>query len=66
MDASYILLENLDWLINIASYPSEYVFNRYGELPEVFMFFNPNYGCPYNEWVVDTNFNTKSLWHLAY
>jgi hypothetical protein len=30
------------------------------------MFFNPHYGCPYDEWRVDPNFNTKAHWHLSY
>jgi hypothetical protein len=55
MDASYILLENLDWLVNIARYPSEYVFNRYGPLPKVLMFWHPHYGSPL-EWSVNPTY----------
>lgn len=66
MDASFILLQDLSWLLNIASYPSQYVFNRYGELPSIFMFFNPHYGSPYDEWRVDEKHNTKAHWHLSY
>jgi hypothetical protein len=44
MDASFMLLQDLSWLVDIAAYPSQYVFNRYGDLPSVFMFFNPHYG----------------------
>lgn len=53
MDASFIILESLSWIVNIANYPSEYIFNRYGDLPKVFMYFNPHYGCPYDEWKLD-------------
>jgi hypothetical protein len=30
------------------------------------MFFNPHYGCPYDEWRFDIAFNTKAHWHLSY
>jgi mannosyltransferase OCH1-like enzyme len=40
MDASYCLVENLDWLINIAQQPSQFIYNRFGELPKVFLFSN--------------------------
>lgn len=66
MDAAFMLLQDLSWLSNIAAYPSQYVFNRYGELPEVFMFFNPQYGSQYDEWEVDSKHNTKAHWHLSY
>lgn len=66
MDASFILLESLDWLVNIAAYPSEFIFNRYGKTPSVFMFLNPQYGSPYDEWRVDQHHNTKAHWHLSY
>jgi hypothetical protein len=46
MDASYIALESFDWLINIGRYPSQYIFNRYGHLPKVFMMWHPHYGSP--------------------
>jgi hypothetical protein len=29
------------------------------------MFFNPQYGSPYY-WKLNTKFNTKQQWHLAY
>lgn len=66
IDASFMLLESLDWLVNIAAYPSEFIFNRYGQLPSVFMFLNPQYGSPYDEWRVDPYHNTKAHWHLSY
>lgn len=30
LDVSYISLESFDWILNIAQYPSQYIFNRYG------------------------------------
>lgn len=41
LDASTIAVESLDWLVNIAKFPNKYIYNRYGELPSVFLFFNP-------------------------
>lgn len=65
MDTTYVLLESLDWLLNIAKYPSQFVFNRYGELPKIFFTFHPWYSNP-AEWTVDDKANTKSAWHIAY
>jgi mannosyltransferase OCH1-like enzyme len=48
MDASFILLQDLEWLINIAAYPSQFIFNRYGDLPSVFIFYNPHYGSQFD------------------
>jgi mannosyltransferase OCH1-like enzyme len=47
MDVSYIALENFDWLLNIGKYPSQYIFNRFGKLPKVFMIWHPHYGSPF-------------------
>jgi hypothetical protein len=38
VDASVIALYNFDWLVNIAKIPSQYIFNRRGELPSILMF----------------------------
>ncbi len=65
MDLSYILLEGLEWLVNIGRYPSNYIFNRYGSLPRVFMFFHPHYGSPFN-WTVNPQVNSKTAWLLGY
>lgn len=65
LDASYLALENFDWLINIGRYPSEFIFNRYGELPKVFMLFHPHYGSPFS-WKIHPQLNIKVCWHLAY
>jgi mannosyltransferase OCH1-like enzyme len=48
LDVSYFSLESFDWILNIARYPSQYIFNRYGELPKVLMYFHPHYGQPFN------------------
>lgn len=47
MDASYLALSNFDWLVNISQYPSQYIFNRFGDLPKVFMLWHPHYGSPF-------------------
>lgn len=65
MDLSYILLENLNWLVSIAKYPSNFIFNRYGENPKAFMFFHPHYGSPFI-WKVDPVVNSKITWQLGY
>lgn len=49
MDASVMAVESFDWIVNIAKLPSQYIFNRYGELPSAIIFFGPNYGG-YFEW----------------
>lgn len=65
MDASYIALESFDWLLNIGRYPSEFIFNRYGALPRVFMMWHPHYGAPL-KWSINKQLGVKSQWHLAY
>ena len=65
MDASYVALESFDWLVNIGRYPSQFIFNRYGALPKVFMMWHPHYGAPL-KWTVNKQHNVKSQWHLAY
>lgn len=52
IDSSYFALDNFDWLLNIASYPTQYIFNRYGNQPKVVMYWHPHYGSPF-DWVVD-------------
>ena len=52
MDASFMAIESFDWLVNIGKYPSQYIFNRFGSLPRVFMMFHPHYGSPF-EWTID-------------
>ena len=64
-DSTFVLLEDLDWLVDIAFFPPELIFNRYGNLPRVLFSFHPWYGNPAN-WFVDKAANTKSQWHLGY
>ena len=52
MDSSFLALESFDWLLNIGKYPSEFIFNRYGNLPKVLMYWHPHYGSPF-DWVID-------------
>jgi hypothetical protein len=66
MDASFVLLQNLDWLVNITNYPQKYVYNRYGQQPKVLMFFNAQYGGRLFEAEVDSEHNTRRQWHLGY
>ena len=49
----------------IARAPSETIFNRYGELPRVLMFFHPHYGSSF-DWAFDGQANTKRLTLSAY
>lgn len=42
LDASTVAVESFDWLLNIARFPTQYIFDRYGELPKVFMLWKPN------------------------
>lgn len=65
MDSTFILLDGLEWIVNIDQYPSEYIFNRYGSLPRVLLTFHPWYANP-SDWQIDEVANTKSAWHLAY
>lgn len=65
MDASYVLLEPLDWLINIAKLPSQFIFNRYGNLPKVFITWSPISGSP-ETWDFNQKHNTKDQWHVSF
>ncbi len=60
----YFALESFDWILNITSYPSNFVYNRYGNLPKVVMYFHPHYGQPF-DWTFDAEANTKNIWHCA-
>jgi len=44
IDASTIIIDKFDWIINIAKFSSEYIFNRYGSLPDVLILWNQNFG----------------------
>jgi hypothetical protein len=41
------------------------VFNRYGEIPRMFLFFHPHYGQPF-DWKYDKRANTKRQELTAY
>jgi len=43
IDSSYVVLDKFDWLVNIASMSPKYINNRFGEVPSIFMFTNPNF-----------------------
>lgn len=65
IDLTNILLDNLDWLVKIGKYPTEHIMNRYGDFPNVLMFWDPLAGSPV-EWKIDQQANTKSQWQLSY
>jgi len=65
VDASVIAVESFDWLVNIAKFPSQYIFNRYGELPSALMFWNPNF-AGFLEWEIDQAANTKEGWRYSF
>jgi len=65
MDVSFFVVENFGWLLDIARYPSQSIFNRYGELPKMFMFFHPHYGSLF-DWKYDPHANTKMAWLASY
>ena len=58
----FFAVESFDWLIDIAKYPSSLVFNRYGELPQVVMYFHPHYGQAFH-WFYDSQSNTKNIYN---
>jgi hypothetical protein len=47
--------------VNIGKFPSQYIFNRYGDLPNALMFWNPSDGGIL-EWEIDQTANTKKGW----
>lgn len=57
-DASYFSIKGLEWIVNITQAPTETIFNRYGELPRVLMFFHPHFGTAF-DWTYDKQANTK-------
>lgn len=56
---------SFDWLKNITRIPPNYLWNRYGNQPEVLMFWNAYYGGPL-DWHIDPKYKIKSQWHLSY
>ena len=65
MDITYFALTNFDWIANIGSYRRQFIYNRYGNLPEVIFFFNQQYGSPFN-WQYNPKINTKIQSKLAF
>ncbi len=60
LDSTYVLMESLDWLLNIGRYPSQNIFNRFGHLPKVVMLWYGQGASPF-DWKIDEKHNTKSL-----
>lgn len=52
MDVSYVLIDDLSWLVDIQNYDSRFIFNRYGDLPTIFMLWHPDLGSPFT-WSVN-------------
>jgi hypothetical protein len=65
LDSTYVLMESLEWLINIGRYPSQYIFNRFGYLPKTVMMWYGLSASPF-DWKVDDKHNTKALGKLGY
>lgn len=65
IDSSYLILEKLDWLIDIASMSSRYVNNKLGPIPYVFMFTNPNFEQNFS-WKFDKEATTRVKADLVY
>jgi hypothetical protein len=65
LDATFVFFEGFEWIVNIGRYPSQYVFNRFGHLPKVLLYWGVQDGSPVN-WEIDEKYNTKNIWHLAY
>lgn len=66
LDASFILLEDLSWLVNIPQTLPSLIYNRYGKRPKVFMFFNPQYASNIYQTTLDLTEQTKRYHDLAY
>ena len=64
LDAATIAVQSFDWLVDIAKLPSQLISNRYGEVPDVLMFWNPNFGGSF-EWEINEAYHTKSEWRLS-
>jgi len=64
LDAATVAVQNFDWLVNIAKLPSQLVFNRFGDVPDVLMFWNQHYGGEF-EWEISETYHTKYEWRLS-
>lgn len=58
LDPMTILTEPLHWIRNIAKYPSQQIFNRFGKNPEVLTIFNPRFSGEFS-WTVDETIRSK-------
>ena len=65
LDMSIFLEADLSWIWNIASMPSQYVFNRYGDLPRALMVVYLYEGGP-GVWSVDSPRATKAFEHMGF
>ena len=64
LDAATVAVQNFDWLVDIAKLPSQLISNRFGEVPDVLMFWNQNFGG-FFEWEINEVYHTKSEWRLS-
>jgi len=64
LDTATVAVQNFDWLVDIAKFPSKFIFNRFGEVPDVLLFWNQHYGGHF-EWEVSETYNTKYEWRLS-
>lgn len=65
MDITYFAYTNFDWLVNIGKYRSQFIYNRYGQIPDVLFFFNQQFGSPFN-WQEKPEINAKVQEILGY
>ena len=38
LDATFVLFDDLEWIINIGRWPSQYIYNRFGHLPKCVLY----------------------------
>jgi mannosyltransferase OCH1-like enzyme len=48
LDASFVLFDDLEWIVNIGRLPSQYVYNRFGHLPKCLIYWGIQEGAPIN------------------
>lgn len=64
-DASSFAIENFDWILNIGRYPSQFIFNRFGQNPRVVLSFHPTEGMP-GTWKltnISKDHSVKTQWY---
>lgn len=52
LDATYYFVRNFSWITDIANYPADQIYNRFGVVPRNLMIFHPIEGAPFN-WTID-------------